>query len=168
VFCGRPSHVPQGVSIRFGSEKKWGKLVEQISHEEKDENLDMFVMWQTGVIEEGFEHRWEKQHFEPSCDLSDAVSKINLMFDEDIDDDVFLRRTHSSVLEPLAAGKVVFFGPSLEEFRKSVEESPDIEEIIRFICSRCGVIICLNRHAPFFDSKLFKRLAEKPESVISL
>jgi hypothetical protein len=167
-FCGRLSHVPYGVSIRHGKEKMWGRLVERVSNDEKEEDLEFFVMWQTGVIEDGFKHRWDKQHFQPSCDLSDAVQVINALFDQDIDDDAFLHKTHSSVLESLAVRKVSFFGSSFDEFRESVGDSPDIDEIIRFICSRCGVVICLNRQSPFFDDKLFRKLAEKPESVISL
>ncbi|UCE09048.1 MAG: hypothetical protein JSW61_08630 [Candidatus Thorarchaeota archaeon] len=167
-FCGRPSHVPYGVSIRHGKEKMWGRLVEDVSNDEKDEDLEFVVMWQTGVIEEGFEHRWEPKHFQPSCDLSDAVQVINVLFDQDIDDDVFLRKTQSSVLDPLAVRKITFFGSSFDEFRESVGESPDLEKIVKFICSRCGVVICLNRQSPFFDDKLFRKLVEKPESVISL
>ncbi|MHA2263028.1 MAG: hypothetical protein ACXAEN_11600 [Candidatus Thorarchaeota archaeon] len=144
-----------------------GKLVERIAHEEKGEDFELFIMWQTGIVEEGFEHRWEQHHFQPSCDLSVALDSINLLFDQDIDDDAFLRKVHSSVLDPLTARKAAFLGSSLEEFRKSVGESPDMDEVIRFICSRCAVIVCMNRHSPFFDGKLFKKLIEKPESVIS-
>ena len=37
--------------------------------------------------------------------------------------------------------------------------------LVEFACSRCAVVPCLNRQAPFYDQKLFDMLAKWPETL---
>jgi hypothetical protein len=157
-FCGRPSHVPRGVPYRAGEEKEGGKMIRPILDHEKKPGLEMFRMWEIGVIEDGFEKQWEPKHYALSC----SIATVMILFAN-------LHATQSGspgLLDSIynsANKKKTFFGGSKDEFLKEVGSSPDVQTFVNYACSRCAVIPCLNRQASFYDKKMFKKLAETPE-----
>jgi formylmethanofuran dehydrogenase subunit E-like metal-binding protein len=79
--------------------------------------------------------------------------------------ELFLKQLHLTLTQN-AAKRAVFFKGSWDEFQKQVGKDPEFSDVIKYICSRCGVVVCLNRHAPFYNKKLFKKLTKDPDSVI--
>ena len=147
-FCGRPSHVPRGVPYRAGPGKEGGKIVTPILEHEKKPGLEMFRMWETGVIEDGYEKAWEPKHYALSC----SVATIMVLM-------------ANTAISTFGEKKDTFFVPSKQTFESLVTKFPEMRELVEFVCSRCVVVPCLNRQAPFYDQKLFGILAKWPETL---
>lgn len=162
-FCGRPSHVPRGVPYRVGPGKEGGKIVTPILEHEKKVGLEMFRMWETGVIEDGFEKTWEPKHFALSCSVATImVLTANLHATQgaspDLSDNIY-----RTAIQPLGEKKDTFFVPSKKMFDVVVSKFPEMKVLVELVCSRCVVIPCLNRQAQFFDQKLYMTLVKFPE-----
>lgn len=168
AFCGRLSHIPNGAPIRHGKERKWGKVVERIPYDERFEGLEIFPLWQTGIVEDGYEKHWDSQHYELSCNLSAGMRLLTRLFQYENDSSVLVEKIHSVVVDRVGGQRSTFFSISFDKFRASLTDSPTLKELAGSICSRCGVVLCLNRQAPFHDEKILKRLAKKPESMLSM
>lgn len=166
-FCGRPSHLPKGATIRYGKDREGGKMVERVLEHQKPEYLIEFSMFEVGVIENGFENLWEQSHFELSCDLTETMTVLAKMFQGDTSEDTFVRRLLLA-LDWGASKRPTFFKFTEEQFNNFVGEEPTFKKVASFACSRCGVVICLNRLAPFYDSKLLKKLIHDPDQLPSL
>ncbi|MFX1367104.1 MAG: hypothetical protein ACFFAY_00675 [Promethearchaeota archaeon] len=167
VFCGRPSHIPRGMPIWYGKEKKGGKIVEAIFDHEKKEGLELFPMWEVGLIEEGFEKRWESEHYELSCELSPVMNLILQLHRKEGSSESFIESMHSMVFDTLAKKKGTLFPASKKNLLAGLGRMPTLKEIFSFVCSRCVVGACLNRQAPFYDSKVFARVIKNPETLTS-
>jgi hypothetical protein len=89
------------------------------------------------------------------------------MFEESYQDDTFVRRLLLA-LDWGASKRPTFFKFNEKQFTEYIGESPTFKKVASFACSRCGVVICLNRFAPFYDSKLLKKLINDPEQLPSL
>lgn len=164
-FCGRPSHIPRGVSYRVGPGKEGGKIVTPILEHEKKKGLEMFRMWETGVIEDGFEKAWEPKHYALSCSVATImVLAANLHATQGTTPD-FLDNVYRTAISALGEKKDSFFVPSKKTLEVVVSKYPEMKVLVEFICSRCAVVPCLNRQAPFFDQKLFKKLVTTPEAL---
>ena len=164
-FCGRPSHVPRGVPIRHGKEKEGGKVVHPILDHEKKQGLECFRMWEIGAIEDGFETAWEVKRYTLSCSLAPVMVMIANMYQTGKTPSSFLKNLHSSTFKTFATKKPAFFLEDWDEFAKSVGSNPTKEDLFNYTCSRCAIIPCMNRQAPFHDNKLFKKLAKMPETL---
>jgi hypothetical protein len=162
-FCGRTSHVPRGLSIRHGKEREGGKMVQSILDHEKKTGLECFQKWEVGAIENGYEAPWEVKRYALSCSFAPIMLLTANMFQNKNDSSTFLERLHDSAFRAFGSKKPSFFFESWDDFVKSVGTKPDKEALINYACSRCSVIPCLNRQAPFYDSKLLKKIAEDPE-----
>ncbi|MGY5859951.1 MAG: hypothetical protein RTU63_11330 [Candidatus Thorarchaeota archaeon] len=162
-FCGKPSHVPRGLPIRHGKEKEGGKVVHPILDHEKKPGLECFRMWEIGAIEEGFETSWEVKRYALSCSLAPVMALIANMYQTGRQPSTFLENLHSSAFKTFANKKIVFFLEDWDKFTKSVGQNPTIEALFSYTCSRCAVIPCMNRQAPFHDKKMFKKLVQTPE-----
>ncbi|MFX1485317.1 MAG: hypothetical protein ACFFCP_19260 [Promethearchaeota archaeon] len=162
-FCGRPSHVPRGVPYRAGADKEGGKMISPILDHEKKPGLEMFRMWEIGVIEDGFEKQWEPKHYALSCSIATVMILFANLHATQGNSPGLLDSIFDSAILTFGDKKKTFFGGSRNEFLKAVGSSPNVQTFVEYACSRCAVIPCLNRQAPFFDKKLFKRLAEEPE-----
>ncbi|NHJ12984.1 MAG: hypothetical protein EAX95_04870 [Candidatus Thorarchaeota archaeon] len=167
-FCGRPSHIPRGVPIWYGKERKGGKIVEAIPNYEKKEGFEEFEMWEVGIVEDGFEGRWEKAHYELSCELAPVMSLALQLHRKQSNDESFIDSLHSMVFQTLAAKKSTLFSASKKDLMIGLGRPPSLSELFGFICSRCGVVACVNRLKPFYDKKTFGNLIAKPESVIPM
>ncbi|MFQ5832597.1 MAG: hypothetical protein ACE5H4_07835 [Candidatus Thorarchaeota archaeon] len=163
TFCGRTSHVPRGMPIWYGRERKGGKIVEEIMNHEKPDGLEQFPMWEVGIVEDGFEKRWKPQHYELPCDLAATMALIIRLWKKNEDVRAFLTTLNTLVFESVAAKKAVFFGADSKELKRSLGESPTLDQVIRFVCSRCIVAACLNRQAPFYDRRMLGRTIRRPE-----
>ena len=162
-FCGRPSHVPRGVPYRVGPGKEGGKIVAPILEHEKKKGLEMFRMWETGVIEDGYEKAWDPKHYALSCSVATImVLAANLHATKGAAPDL-LDNIYRTAIEPFGEKKDTFFVPSKQMFEVVVTKYPEMKVLVEFLCSRCVVVPCLNRHAPFFDQKLFMTLVKFPE-----
>ena len=152
----------------YGKERKGGKIVEAIPDYEKKEGFEDFEMWEVGIIEDGFEGRWEKTHYEISCELAPVMTlAYNLRLKKE-QDSSFLDSLHSMVFQTLAAKKATLFPVSKKDLMIGLGRLPSMNELFRFICTRCGVVACINRLSPFYDKKTFSRLVSKPETVIQM
>ncbi|MGY5875990.1 MAG: hypothetical protein RTU30_09605 [Candidatus Thorarchaeota archaeon] len=167
VFCGRTSHIPHGVPTRFGNEKMNGRLVEAIPPHEKIKGLEFFQNWTVGIIEDGIEKRWDPAHYEPSCELSSLLRSVALFFQRERKTEDFPRQIFDTLFMSPSGQKAVVFGLKWEQFIRTVGVLPTLSDITCFVCSRCGVVACLNRQATFFDEKLFKKLVKTPSSVFT-
>ena len=162
-FCGRPSHVPRGVPFRAGPGKEGGKIVTPILEHEKKPGLEMFRMWETGVIEDGYEKAWETKHYALSCSVATImVIAANLHSTQGATPGL-LDKIYRTAIQPIGETKDTFFVPSKQMFEVVVTKFPEMRVLVEFVCSRCVVIPCLNRQAPFFDQKLFMTLVNFPE-----
>lgn len=165
AFCGRPSHLPRGLPTRFGPEKSGGRIVRQLFDHEKKPGLEGIRMWETGIIEEGFEKEWEPDRFSPSCSFTATMTIIaNKTAGGKISTEE-LNKIHMLAFQTLANKSRNFVSAPWEEFLKQLGVSPDGPMIMEYTCSRCAVIVCANRLAPFFDPKLLRRLIQSPEEL---
>ncbi len=162
-FCGRPSHVPRGVPYRAGADKEGGKMIVPILDHQKKTGLEMFRMWEIGVIEDGFEKQWEPKHYALSCSIATVMILFANLHATQGNSPGLLDSIYNSAILTFSDKKKTFFGGSRDEFLKAVGSSPNVQTFVEYACSRCAVIPCLNRQAPFFDKKMFKKLAEEPE-----
>ena len=163
VFCGREGHLPRGMPTRYGPNKDGGRLVRRLLDYEKREGLKHFEMWETGVIEDGFEKEWEESHYAPSCTLAPTMTIIANVFSKGPVDLEALRKMFSTAFEALANRKSTFIDTSWEDFLKSVGEHPKSDDVHKFACSRCAVVVCMNRLEPFFDNKKLGQIIKSPE-----
>ncbi len=164
-FCGRSSHVPRGVSYRAGSNREGGKTVTSIFEHEKKPGLEMFRMWETGVIEDGYEKSWEVKNYALSCSVATIMVLIASLHAAQRTKTGFLDTIYRTAISTVGEKKDTFFVPSKKLLEMSVGENPNMSALVEFICSRCAVIACLNRQAPFYDQKLFKVIVSTPETL---
>ena len=164
-FCGRPSHIPRGVPYRAGPGREGGKIVTPILEHEKKKGLEMFRMWETGVIEEGYEKAWDPKHYALSCSVATIMVLIANLHATKGNTPDFLDEIYRKAIVPLGEKKDTFFVPSKNMLEMVVSKYPEMRVVVEFVCSRCAVIPCLNRQAPFYDQKLFKQLAKTPEEL---
>ena len=162
-FCGRPSHVPRGVSYRAGPDKDGGKMIESILDHEKKPGLEMFKMWETAIIEDGYEKHWESKHFALSCSIAVVMILITTLHTTQSGSPELIDNIYKSAILAFSDKKRTFFGGTKDEFLKAVGSNPDVQTFVEYACSRCAVIPCLNRQALFYDKKMFKKLAVSPE-----
>jgi hypothetical protein len=165
AFCGRPSHVPRGVSYRAGPGKEGGKIVTPILEHEKKPGLEMFRMWETGVIEEGYEKAWETKHYALSCTVATIMILIANLHATQSTTPGFLDKVYTTAISTFGEKKDTFFVPSKQMFELVVTKYPEMRVLVEFVCSRCALVPCLNRQAPFYDQKLFHMLAKWPETL---
>ncbi|MFW9845819.1 MAG: hypothetical protein ACFFD6_03660 [Candidatus Thorarchaeota archaeon] len=166
AFCGRPGHIPRGMPMWYGKEREGGKIVEEIMNHEKPEGLEMFPMWEVGIVEEGGEQRWSKSHYEISCDIAGTINLVHKLWQKKEDPRAFMVTLQTLVFENVASKKPSFFGASMKEMKKKLGDEPSIGDVVKYVCERCAVVACLNRQAPFHDQKLFKKLIKKPELLL--
>ena len=164
-FCGRPSHVPRGVPYRAGPGKEGGKIVTPILEHEKKPGLEMFRMWETGVIEDGYEKAWEPKHYALSCSVATIMVLMANLHATQGTTPGFLDKVYTTAISTFGEKKDTFFVPSKQTFESLVTKFPEMRELVEFVCSRCVVVPCLNRQAPFYDQKLFGILAKWPETL---
>jgi hypothetical protein len=162
-FCGRPSHVPRGLSIRHGKEREGGKVVRLILDHEKKPGLESFQRWEVGAIENNFETNWDTKRYALSCSFAPIMTIIATMYQSGKDPATFLERLFESAFRAFGSKKPAFFFETWEDFVKAVGSSPEKDSLIKYTCSRCAVIPCLNRQTPFYDNKLLKKIAREPE-----
>jgi len=162
-FCGRPTHVPRGLPIRHGKDRAGGKVVYPILNHEKKLGLECFRMWEIGAIEDGFETPWNVKQYALSCSLAPVMVMIANMYQSGRAPSSFLESLHNSAFKMFASKKVIFYIETLDMFTKSVGANPTKEELYSYTCSRCAVIPCMNRQAPFYDKKMFEKLVKEPE-----
>lgn len=165
-FCGRASHIPRGIPIRYGKEKSGGKMIEAILDTAKKPGLEVFKLWEVGAIEDGFETYWEPKRYALSCSLAPVMIMIANMYSTGKESSGFLENLHSSAFMTFATKKDIFYGEDWKEFDRSVGENPTKEDLFQYTCSRCSVIPCMNRQAPFHDQKLLQNLAKSPNPSI--
>jgi len=166
-FCGRSSHVPRGVSYRAGPKKEGGKIVTSILEHEKKPGLEMFRLWETGVIEEGYEKSWDPKNYALSCSVATIMVLMANLHATQRTKPGFLDTIYSTAIGTLGEKKTTFFVPSKKLFEISVGNNPDMKVLVEFVCSRCTIIACLNRQAPFYDQRLFKTLVAMPYTPVS-
>lgn len=162
-FCSRDFHIPRGLPIRYGKEKEGGKVVEAILDNQKKQGLELFRLWEVGAIEQGFETSWEVKRYALSCSLAPVMTLIANMYLSGREPGAFLENLHSSAYRTFVAKKSIFYSEDWQHFSKAVGTSPSKDDLYRYTCSRCAVIPCMNRLAPFYDSKLFQRLVKLPD-----
>ena len=162
-FCGRSSHVPRGVPIRHGKEKEGGKVVKVILDHEKKTGLEIFRMWEVGAIEDGFEKFWDVNQYALSCSFAPVMMLIANMFQSGKMVESFIERLYNSAFKTIANKKSTFYLEEYDKFIKSVTTHPKSEDLLRYTCSRCAIIPCMNRLVPFYDKKMLKKLVKEPE-----
>lgn len=162
-FCGRPSHVPRGLPIRHGKEKGGGKVVHPILDHEKKMGMESFRMWEIGAIEDGFETPWEVKRYTLSCSLAPVMVLIANMYQSGREPSSFLENLHNSAFRTFAHKKSIFYLEEWDKFTKSVGPNPTKEDLFSYTCSRCAVIPCMNRQAPFHDKRMFGKLVKEPD-----
>jgi len=164
-FCGKPSHVPRGMSYRAGPDKEGGKIVTSILDHEKKKGLEMFKMWETGIIEEGYEKPWEIKHYALSCSVAPIMILIANLHATQGATPGLLDTIYRTAISAFGEKKETFFVPSKKTFEVVVSKYPELRVLVEFVCSRCAVIPCLNRQAPFYDQKRFKKLVTMPDGL---
>jgi hypothetical protein len=164
-FCGRPSHVPRGVPFRVGPGKEGGKIVTPILEHEKKPGLEMFRMWETGVIEEGYEKAWDTKHYALSCSVATIMVLMASLHATQGATPGFLDTIYRTAISAFGEKKETFFVPSKKMFEVVVNKNPEMRILVEAACSRCAVIPCLNRQALFYNQKLFTRLVIAPEEL---
>ncbi len=162
-FCGRSSHVPRGLPIRHGKGKEGGKVVHPILDHEKKPGLESFRAWEIGAIENGFETPWEVKRYALSCSLAPVMALIATMYQSGKDPSSFLESLFNSAFKTFANKKSIFFLENWDKFVKTTGPNPSKEDLFSYACSRCAVIPCMNRQAPFYDKKMFRKLVKTPE-----
>lgn len=138
-------------------------MISPILDHEKKVGLEMFRMWEIGVIEDGFEKQWETKHYALSCSIATVMVLFANLHATQKDSPGLLDSIYNSAILTFGDKKATFFGGSKQEFLKAVGKNPDIQTFVNYACSRCAVIPCLNRQVSFYDQKFFKRLAQNPE-----
>jgi hypothetical protein len=166
-FCGRPAHVPRGVPIRHGKEKEGGKVVRPILEHEKKAGLEVFRMWEVGAIEDGFETFWDVKRYALSCSFAPVMTLIVGIYQSGKMVESFLEKLYNSAFKTIANKKSSFFLQEWDEFIESVTTHPKSEDLLRYTCSRCAVIPCMNRLTPFYDKKMLKKLVKQPDLLDS-
>ncbi len=162
-FCGRPSHVPRGVPYRAGPGKEGGKMIGSILDYEKRPGLEMFKMWEQGIIEDGYEKHWGSKHFALSCSIATVMILFATLYATQSGTPGLLDSIYNVAILTFGDKKKTFFGSTKDEFLKAVGSKPEVQAFVEYACSRCAVIPCLNRQAPFYDKKMFKKIAASPE-----
>ncbi len=162
-FCGRSSHVPRGLPIRFGKGKEGGKVVHPILDHEKKPGLECFRAWEIGAVENGFETPWEVKRYALSCSLAPVMALIATMYQSGRDPSSFLESLYNSAFNTFANKKSIFFLENWDKFVKTTGPNPSKEALFSYACSRCAVIPCMNRQAPFYDKKMLRNLVKTPE-----
>ena len=162
-FCGRSSHVPRGLPIRFGKGKEGGKVVHPILDHEKKPGLECFRAWEIGAVENGFETPWEVKRYALSCSLAPVMALIATMYQSGRDPSSFLESLFNSAFKTFANKKSIFFLENWDKFVKTTGPNPSKEALFSYACSRCAVIPCMNRQAPFYDKKMLRNLVKTPE-----
>lgn len=168
TFCGRMSHIPEGISIRHGEGRKVGRMVEEVPEDGRKPGLGMFSRWQVGIVEDGYEKRWVPQHFTPACALAPLMTLVARLSQEEGPPQKILRRLYESGIGPTAVKRPILIKTTFKDLEARAGSTQDSSEIIKYICSRCGVVICLNRHSLFHDQEMFARLVKKPETVLRM
>jgi hypothetical protein len=163
VFCGRQSHIPRGLPTRYGPEKKGGRIVRTLFEHEKKAGLEPFKVWETGIIEDGYEKEWDEAQYAPSCSFVPTMTIIANKAEESQASMEDLHKLFSLAFLTLANQKKNFIDASWENFLKTVGEKPTSQRMMEFTCTRCAVLVCANRLAPFFDKVLFNKLVSSPE-----
>ncbi|MFX0107466.1 MAG: hypothetical protein ACFE7R_04215 [Candidatus Hodarchaeota archaeon] len=166
VFCGQRSHVPRGVPIFYGRDKEGGKIVEPIPDYEKPDGLTMFRMWETGLIEEGFEKHWEPIHYEISCSMALAMRTIARLCVQNVDHATLLSGIHTAV-DKLSSKRPILFREPWLIFKGRFDLDLPLQRAVNYVCSRCGEAACLNRQTPFHDQKMFKKIIKRPELILA-
>ncbi len=164
-FCGRPTHIPRGLPYRSGPGRQGGKIVSPILDHQKKTGLERFRMWETGVIEDGFEKAWDAKHYALSCSVAPIMVLIANLHETQGTTPGFLDTVYRTAISAFGDKKDTFFVPSKTTFEVVVSKFPELRVLVEFVCSRCAVIPCLNRQAHFYDQKLFKRLVNYPEDL---
>ena len=165
AFCNRAAHTPKGISVWSGKSKNEGTVVEEVLPSQKTDGLEKFPMWETGVVIGGFEKHRNPQEYRLSCAFVPVMNLILQLYRTERDRSDFLERMHRLIFESIAAKKPLFFSVAWENFIEALGVNPTLEDLLRLTCSRCGVVVCLNRLAPFFDRSLFRQLIRSPDSV---
>ncbi|MCK5389859.1 MAG: hypothetical protein KAJ36_05185, partial [Candidatus Thorarchaeota archaeon] len=75
----------------------------------------------------------------------------------------FLENLHNSAFKIFANKKPFFFLEKWDKFIKTIGPKPTQDELFNYTCSRCAVIPCMNRQAPFYDKKMLRKLVKTPE-----
>ncbi len=138
-------------------------MIGSILDHEKKPGLEMFKMWEIGIIEDGYEKHWEPKHFALSCSIAIVMVLIANLHTTQSGSPRLLDSIYNSAILAFGEKKKTFFGGTKEEFLKAVGSNPEVQTFIEYACSRCAVIPCLNRQDPFYDKKMFKKLASSPE-----
>ncbi len=164
-FCRTTFHTPRGVSIRVGADRKNGSIVEPILFDDRPKSLKSFRRWKVGVVEDGVEHRWPPEQYELPCSLTGLITIVAKMYEQDVEGTISSKQIYSQVITSSYARNEVFYPPTHHEFFSQFGTNMQLMEVLEFICSRCMTAICLNRQAPFFDSKIFKRVLRTPWKI---
>ncbi len=127
----------------------------------------MFRMWETGVIEDGYEKAWEPKHYALSCSVATIMVLTANLHATQGGTPGLLDKIYRTAIQPLGEKKDTFFVPSQKMFDIVVSKFPEMRVLVELICSRCVVVPCLNRQAPFFDQKLFMTLVKFPELLFA-
>lgn len=162
-FCGRPSHIPRGLPIRYGKGMMGGIVVHPTLDHEKKPGLECFRMWEIGSIENGFEIPWEVKRYTLSCSLAPVMVLTATMYQSGRNPSSFVESLFKSAFKLFANKKSIFFLENWDKFIKSTGQNPSKEDLYRYTCSRCAVIPCMNRQAPFYDTKMLRKLVTTPE-----
>jgi hypothetical protein len=162
------SHIPEGISIRHGEGRMAGRMVEEVPEDRRKPGLKVFSRWQVGIVEGDYEKRWAAQHFTPACALAPLMTLVARFGQEEGPPQKHLRRLYDSGMGPTAAKKPILFQTTFKDLEARTGNAEDWSEIIKYICSRCGVVICLNRQSLFYDEITFGRLVKKPETVLRI
>ncbi len=166
-FCGSRLHIPKGVTLFYGMDRKAGRLVERIREYERNSQLSIFQMWQTGIIEDGIEKRWDRNRYEPSCEFANVFQRA-IILRQTTDINEWLRRIYDTVIVPLFGTMSPIHSFRWEEFAAGIDTVSLMEDIHRTLCMHCGIAFCLNRRVPFRDQKLFTKIIRSPKSVTEL
>ncbi len=156
-FCGRTGHIPRGMPYWHGEERNTGKLVERIADHKKLKGYESFAFWQVGIVEVGIEKRWEPTHFEPSCEYGISLRLAYRFASESTQDDL-VKKLYDKVLSLVTSKKKSFSMTTYEDFKGFVKENKNLKGLSEYLCSRCGVVPCLNRLVPYHNRKKFKEL----------
>ncbi|MHA1741194.1 MAG: hypothetical protein ACTSVD_03775 [Candidatus Thorarchaeota archaeon] len=165
AFCESVFHTPRGVSLRLGAERSNGSIVERVLFDERPLGLETFKLWKVGVVENNVEYRWPPEQYTPSCTLAKSVVALALLSKKGLPDEQFVSAAYERVISTITTQRTVFAVPTREEFVNAVSDDPSLAMTVRFLCSRCLVAVCLNRQAPFYDSKIFKRVLRQAWKV---
>ncbi len=163
-FCGRSGHIPRGMSYWFGENRMNGKIIERVGDHQKLEGYEFYQFWEIGIVEDGIEKRWEKSHFEPSCEFSLSL-RLAHRFALEFPQNDLAKRIYDKVVSLITIKKRTFFSVSENDFVTKLKRNTILEGFARFLCSRCIVVACLNRLTPFFDKKAMKRHIANPEEL---